>query len=81
VVALLLGGPAVHLAGNLLFKGSSTNNRPLSHWIGLGLLVILLAFGLALPALHLLIAASAILVLVAVWEAVSLRDTRRRLYS
>jgi len=53
----------------------------LSHWIGLGLLAVLLPFGRLLPPLHLLSAATAILVLVAVWEAVSLRDTRRSLYS
>jgi low temperature requirement protein LtrA len=81
MLLMVIGGPAVYLAGNLLFKGSSANNRPLSHWVGLGLLAVLVPLGRILPPLHLLTAAMAILVLVAVWEAVSLRDTRRHLYS
>jgi low temperature requirement protein LtrA len=78
---MLVGGPALYLAGNMLFKATSAQNRPLSHWVGLGLLAAVLLVGRAWPALHLLLCAAGTLVVVAVWEAISLRDTRRSLYS
>ena len=34
----ILGGPALYLAGNALFKRLSAPNMPLSHLVGLGLL-------------------------------------------
>ena len=37
----LLGGPALYLAGNLLFKRASAQYYPLSHLVGLGLLLLL----------------------------------------
>ena len=39
--ATLLGGPALYLAGNILFKRASAQYYPLSHLVGLGLLLLL----------------------------------------
>jgi low temperature requirement protein LtrA len=76
-VAALVGGPALYLVGNALFKWV-TNDRPappLSHLVGLALLAVLLPFALGhhLSALALGTVANAILVVVAVWESVALR--------
>lgn len=78
-IAALLGGPALYLFGNLIFKRTSTRNLPLSHLAGLGLLALILPFAAHLTPLVLSLAASAILVLVAGWETMSLRDTRQTL--
>jgi low temperature requirement protein LtrA len=70
--AMTLGGAALFLAGNMLFKGLTWTNRPLSHWIGLGLLALLAVLpfhdGYALG-----LATSGVLLIVAVWETWSLR--------
>ena len=79
-IVALLGGPALYLAGNLLFKRSSGGAHfPLSHLIGLGLLAALAPFAPSLSPLALSLAATGALVLVAFWELLSLRDTRRAL--
>ena len=39
---VLLGGPALYLVGNMLFKRLSAPNLPLSHWSGLALLALLI---------------------------------------
>jgi low temperature requirement protein LtrA len=64
----LLGGPALYLAGNVLFKRASAKNYPLSHLVGLGLLAALVPVALGLTPLALGAATTAILILVAVWE-------------
>ena len=38
---VLLGGPALYLVGNSLFKRLSAPNYPLSHWVGLAALALL----------------------------------------
>jgi low temperature requirement protein LtrA len=77
-IVAIIGGPALFLVGLGLFKWSARARRapPLSHLVGLALLALL-----AVPAgLHLLTAlgagaaTSAILVVVATWEHVSLRQ-------
>ena len=40
--AVLIGGPALYLLGNALFKRLSAPNLPLSHLVGLGLLALLI---------------------------------------
>lgn len=75
-IAALLGGPALYLFGNLLFKRTSARYYPLSHGVGLALLALLLWPAPHLSPLALSLGASATLVLVAVWELVSLRETR-----
>jgi low temperature requirement protein LtrA len=76
-IVAMLGGPALYLLGVGGFKWVS-NDRPLpplSHLAGLALLATLAvpAFAHLLSALGIAVLACAVLVLVAVWEHVSLR--------
>ncbi|WP_132956338.1 low temperature requirement protein A [Rhizobium sp. BK251] len=71
----ILGGPALFLAGNLWFKGATSPRPPLSHFLGL-LLFVLLAFLIPVLELYqLAFLATAALLVVALWEYVSLRRT------
>jgi low temperature requirement protein LtrA len=69
----VLAGPAFYLLGNLLFKRITAGWYPLSHLVGLGLLAVLTPAWTVLPPLGFSLAATAILILVAAWEAISLR--------
>ena len=69
---VILGGPTLYLAGNLMFKRLSAPYWPLSHLIGLGLLALLIAAVSAASPLALAGATTAVLILVAVWEWASL---------
>ena len=73
--AVLIGGPALYLLGNALFKRLSAPNLPLSHLVGLGLLALLIWAVPVTTPLVLSAATSAVLIVVAVWESVSLRDS------
>jgi low temperature requirement protein LtrA len=75
----VLGGPLLFLVGNLLFKGAVTGRPPLSHLVGLGLLVLLTPTSPVLSPLALAAATTIVLVVVATWETVSLRSTRHRI--
>ncbi len=68
----VLGGPALYLAGNLLFKRATAERLPLSHLVALLLLVLLVPLAPLLQPLAFAAAANAVLVLVAVWETRSL---------
>jgi low temperature requirement protein LtrA len=73
---VLIGGPALYLAGNALFKRLSAPYVPLSHIVGLALLALLIP---AVPTLSPLLLSSAttiVLIVVAAWESISLRDFR-----
>jgi low temperature requirement protein LtrA len=76
-VAAILGGPALYLLGNALFKWVMNDRRtpPLSHVTGLLLLAALLppAAVHLFSALGLAAAANGVLVLVAAWESLALR--------
>jgi low temperature requirement protein LtrA len=72
-VLLVLGGPAVFLAGCGWFKAIALGWFPLSHRVGLGLLAAMAALGWLLPALTLAIGAVLALAVVAIWERLSLR--------
>jgi low temperature requirement protein LtrA len=74
--AVLIGGPALYLIGNLLFKWVTAGWPPLSHLAGLALLVALVAVAAHVPVLLLGAAASLILVVVAGWETISLQSQR-----
>jgi low temperature requirement protein LtrA len=63
-----IAGFALFLTGNILFKRIMTGRPTLSHFVGLGLLAILAPFALVLPPLAFGACATAILVIVAVWE-------------
>jgi low temperature requirement protein LtrA len=70
--AVILGGPALYLAGNSLFKWLTAPHAPLSHTAGLVLLALLIPAVSFVPPLALSAATTAVLILVAVWEWVSL---------
>ena len=72
-LAVILGGPAVYLVGNVLFKYAIAGRLPPSHLAGLALLAALIPFANYLSLLQLGAAANAVLVLVAIWETISLR--------
>ena len=74
VAAVLLGGPALYLIGNLLFKRATADRPALSHMVGLALLAVLAPLALYVQPLTFSAATTAVLVLVAVWETVSLRS-------
>ncbi len=63
-----IAGFALFLLGNILFKRIMTGRPTLSHFVGLGLLAVLAPFAIVLPPLAFGACATAILVVVAVWE-------------
>ncbi|MHC2626854.1 low temperature requirement protein LtrA [Bradyrhizobium huanghuaihaiense] len=67
-----IGGPLVFLIGTILFKHSIRGFLQLSHGIGIILLLVLWWFAADLSPLRLSVATSVILIVVAVWESVSL---------
>ena len=69
-----IGGPLLFLFGTILFKHSFRGFLQLSHGVGIIALCILAGFASELSPLMLSIATSAILIVVAVWESVSLRS-------
>jgi len=72
-IAAIVGGPALYLIGNALFKRLSGPNMPLSHLVGLALLALLAPAGLLVTPLMLAANATVILIIVVIWEWVSLR--------
>jgi low temperature requirement protein LtrA len=70
--AVLVGAPALYLLGNLLFKRFTASSPALSHMVGLGLLVLLVPLAGAMSVLTFSAAAALVLVVVAVWETLSL---------
>ena len=78
--AVLLGGPALYLLGNALFKQTvNSTNFPLSHMAGLTLLILLTVVAQQLSIAELGIATTVVLVMVAMWESLSLRSVRQAL--
>ena len=69
-----IGGPLLFLVGTILFKHSIRGWLQLSHGVGIILLALLAWFASDFSPLILSILTSAILVIVAVWESVSLRS-------
>ena len=76
MAAVLLGGPALYLAGNLLFKRATADRPALSHLVGLGLLALLVPVSFGLQPLALGALTTLVLVVVAMWETLSLRAWR-----
>jgi low temperature requirement protein LtrA len=72
IAAVVIGGPALYLIGNSLFKRSSAPNFPLSHTVGVGLLLLLIPATPAVPPLLISAGATAVLIVVATWEWISL---------
>jgi low temperature requirement protein LtrA len=67
-----IGGPLLFLFGTILFKHSFRGFLQLSHGVGIIALGVLAWFARDLQPLWLSIAASAIMIVVAIWESVSL---------
>ena len=79
--AAIIGGPVLYLVGNGLFKRLSSPYFPLSHLVGLGLLALLAPAALITTPLVLSGGTTAILIIVAAWEWLSLgRDKTRERY-
>jgi low temperature requirement protein LtrA len=72
MASTILGGPALYLAGNLMFKWATSDRLALSHIVGLILLAALAPLAPLLQPLTYAVAANLVLVLVAVWETRSL---------
>jgi len=70
--AAILGGPALYLAGNGFFKRLSFPNFPLSHQVGLAALTALVVAAPFVAPLLLAGLATAVLIVVAVWEHLSI---------
>jgi low temperature requirement protein LtrA len=79
VASMVLGGPALYLVGNILFKQAIWGRMPLSHLGGLATLAALVPFLSHLPPLALAGAATLVLVIVASWETRSLATQIRAL--
>jgi hypothetical protein len=75
--AVLVGGPALYLIGNLLFKWVTAGWPPLSHLVGLALLIGLVPVAAHVSVLSLGAATSLVLVVVAAWETISLQSEGR----
>ena len=71
-LAVILGGPALYLLGNSLFKRLSAPYFPLSHTAGLLLLAMLAPTAMIAPPLLLSAGATAVLIVVAIWEWLSI---------
>ena len=73
-VVSAIGGPLLFLFGTILFKHSFRGFLQLSHGVGIVALCVLAWFAGELSPLMLSIVTSAIMVVVAVWESISLRS-------
>jgi low temperature requirement protein LtrA len=69
-----IGGPLLFLIGTILFKHTIRGFLQLSHGVGIVALALLAWFASGLSPLALSILTSAIMIMVAVWETVSLRS-------
>ena len=73
-VVCAVGGPLVFLVGTILFKHAIRGFLQLSHGVGIIAFAVLAWFASDMSALTLSAVATAILVVVAVWESLSLRS-------
>jgi low temperature requirement protein LtrA len=72
----MIGGPLLYLAGVILFKRGIRGHLQPSHLAGIGLFVILTPFAHFLSPLALAAATTAVMLIVAIWEAISLAPKR-----
>ncbi|MEJ0002616.1 MAG: low temperature requirement protein A [Pararobbsia sp.] len=73
---LLIGGPALYLAGNALYKLVVYGRVPLSHLVGFALLAVLVPIGFTTDLLMIDGLTTGILIVVAAWESLSRRRAR-----
>ena len=76
-VSCAVGGPLLFLVGTILFKHAIRNFFQLSHIAGIVAFLVLGWFASGMSPLLLSIATTALLVVVAIWESVSLRSRGR----
>ena len=76
MILTVVGGPALYVTGNMLFKRIAFGRLLLSHGVGLALFALLAAVASRLEPLPLSCAATAIIVIVAAWEFVSMKSLR-----
>jgi low temperature requirement protein LtrA len=74
VILSAIGGPLLFLFGTILFKHSFRGFLQLSHGVGIIALAALAWFASALSPLMLSIVTTAILIVVAAWESISLKS-------
>ncbi|WP_322009452.1 low temperature requirement protein A [Paraburkholderia sp. J12] len=74
---LLVGGPALYVVGNGLYKRVVYGGFPLSHWIGLALFALMVPLALHTDLLMTGTLTTVAMVVVAVWESVSRRSARQ----
>lgn len=72
----IIGGPVVFLAGNIWFKAAIRGRSPLSHIVGIAVLLCLSIIVPVVEPYQLFMAAAAVLFGVAAWEFLSLKSTR-----
>jgi low temperature requirement protein LtrA len=72
----IIGGPVVFLAGNIWFKAAIRGRSPLSHLVGIAVLLCLSIVAPVVEPYQLFMAAAAVLFGVALWEFLSLKSTR-----
>jgi len=77
-ISTAIGGPSLFLIGTILFKYSIRGFLQLSHGVGIIAFIILAWFARDLSPLMLSIATTAIMILVAVWETVSLGSNSKK---
>ncbi|HEY1997385.1 low temperature requirement protein A [Paraburkholderia sp.] len=70
---LLLGGPAIYVVGNALYKRVVYGRFPLSHWVGLALLALVAPFAFRTDLLMTGGLTTAVMIIVAAWESISRR--------
>jgi low temperature requirement protein LtrA len=73
-ISTAIGGPMLFLVGTILFKYSIRGFLQLSHGVGIVVLVVLAWFARDLSPLMLSALTTAIMIIVAIWESVSLRS-------
>ena len=76
-----IGGPLLFLFGTILFKHAIRGWLQLSHGVGIVALGILAWFAGGLSPLTLSILTTAIMIVVAAWESVSLRSSAAKPFS
>lgn len=72
---LLIGGPALYVIGNGLYKRIVYGWFPLSHWIGLALFALAAPLALRTDLLATGALTTGVMIVVAIWESVSRRST------
>ncbi len=73
-----VGGPLLFLVGTILFKLSIRGFLQLSHGVGILVLAAIAFFAGELSPLMLSIITTAVLIAIAIWESLSLRDSHSK---